>query len=135
MKELLVSKEQVIKAYEDIQHYCEQREHCNGCFIRKQCMYLNKFKPSSYTKLIDEMKLSIPNYHFSTNDKKDYWQNITKIKDRQTEKGIKEYGHTLEHSNLSFNESIVYTQEELIDALMYLEKLKENAGKEKIPNT
>lgn len=39
--------------------------------------------------------------------------------------GQKKYGTTLENNNLEINEWIVHAQEELMDCLLYLEKLKE----------
>lgn len=54
-----------------------------------------------------------------------YWDNICEMQKKQTEKGIKTYGQTLEqNTNLTTLERIEYLQEELIDGLMYLEHLK-----------
>jgi hypothetical protein len=38
--------------------------------------------------------------------------------------GQKKYGTTLENNNLELNEWIVHAQEELMDCLLYLEKIK-----------
>lgn len=55
-----------------------------------------------------------------------YWANITRIFKKQQEKGIKTYGQILEdNADLTAAETLVMLQEELIDALMYIEKLKE----------
>lgn len=55
-----------------------------------------------------------------------YWERITQMSDRQREKGIKTYGQGLELFNTpDAVKRIEYIQEELIDALMYLEWLKE----------
>ena len=54
-----------------------------------------------------------------------YWDNICEMQRKQTEKGIKTYGQTLEeNTGLSPVERITMLQEELIDGLMYLEHLK-----------
>lgn len=54
-----------------------------------------------------------------------YWQNVTDIQRRQTEKGIASYGQRLEdEKNLSVEEVLTYYEEELIDALMYIEHIK-----------
>lgn len=55
-----------------------------------------------------------------------YWERITEMATVQREKGIKTYGRGLELFNTpDAFERIEYIQEELIDALMYLEWLKE----------
>ncbi len=43
---------------------------------------------------------------------------------KQTEKGVKKYGHAVEPDSLNDVEWITHAQEELIDALVYLECLK-----------
>lgn len=54
-----------------------------------------------------------------------YWQNVTDIQERQTKKGIASYGQRLEdEKNLSVDEVLTYYEEELIDALMYIEHVK-----------
>lgn len=55
-----------------------------------------------------------------------YKNNIIKIIDNQMEKGKENYGHTLEENPLEVLDAITNTQEELIDALFYLENLKES---------
>lgn len=60
------------------------------------------------------------------NIKNPYWERITQMSDRQREKGIKTYGQGLElFTTPDAVKRIEYIQEELIDALMYLEWLKE----------
>jgi hypothetical protein len=55
-----------------------------------------------------------------------YWDRITQMSDRQREKGIKTYGQGLEQfTTPNAVKRIEYIQEELIDALMYLEWLKD----------
>ena len=54
-----------------------------------------------------------------------YWEKITGIANRQRAKGIKAYGRGLEDNKLDALNRIEYIEEELVDALMYLEWLKE----------
>lgn len=53
-----------------------------------------------------------------------YWNNICVIADRQRQKGMETYGKGLEENNADVITRIEYLQEELIDALMYCEWLK-----------
>lgn len=65
----------------------------------------------------------------------DYWKNITALKEKQTEKGLKEYGQVLEENqSIPTLSRITMIEEEMVDALMYLEHLKYNIEevKEKI---
>ena len=60
-----------------------------------------------------------------------YWANICKLQEKQRRKGLKAYGVTLEENNsLSVDERLTYLEEELVDALMYLEHLKSSHIKE-----
>lgn len=54
-----------------------------------------------------------------------YWENIQAIADKQRKKGIETYGQGLEQNLLDVEKRIQYLQEELIDALMYCEWIKE----------
>ena len=49
---------------------------------------------------------------------------IDKFKQR-SEAGIKKYGVTLERNDLSFQDWIKHAQEEAMDFILYLEKIKE----------
>lgn len=60
-------------------------------------------------------------------------QVIEKYKKRSQE-GIKKYGTTLADNNLSFDEWLTHLQEELMDAVVYIEKTKEEWKKEKNPS-
>lgn len=54
-----------------------------------------------------------------------YWDNICEIERKQTAKGIATYGQTLEENDsLTTLEKITMIEEELVDALKYLEHLK-----------
>lgn len=54
-----------------------------------------------------------------------YKDNIVKLIDNQILKGKESYGHTLDENPLNTLDAIKNAQEELIDALFYLENLKE----------
>ena len=55
-----------------------------------------------------------------------YWDKITAINSKQQTKGIKEYGQTLEdNKELTVTETLTMLEEELIDALNYIEKVKD----------
>lgn len=54
-----------------------------------------------------------------------YWKNITKLAQKQRDKGIRTYNMGIEDNPAEVLTRIDYIQEELIDALMYLEWLKE----------
>ena len=58
-----------------------------------------------------------------------YWQNIQAIAERQRAKGIKTYGRGLEDNPADIITRIEYLQEELVDALMYCEWIKDNLGR------
>ena len=59
---------------------------------------------------------------------------VQKVIDRmadRSESGIKKFGNTMDQANKSLDEWILDTQEELMDACLYLEKLKEELRKKK----
>ena len=55
-----------------------------------------------------------------------YKENIIKLIDKQIFKGKENYGHTLDEKPLQILDAINNIQEELIDALFYLENLKDD---------
>ena len=58
-----------------------------------------------------------------------YWNNICELQKKQTEKGIKKYGFTLEESdNMPLLKTLTYLEEELVDALFYIEHIKALLG-------
>ena len=54
-----------------------------------------------------------------------YWQNIQGIAGRQRKKGIDTYGQGLEANPADIMIRMTYLEEELIDALMYIEWAKD----------
>ena len=55
-----------------------------------------------------------------------YWENITAIANKQRKKGLRDYGQGLEDNPAPILDRIQHIEEELVDALMYLEWLKES---------
>ncbi len=58
-----------------------------------------------------------------------YWDRITAIYNRQREKGLKKYGLPLEDNPASIDTRIRYIEEELVDALMYCEWVRDKLQK------
>lgn len=55
-----------------------------------------------------------------------YWPKVCEIQKRQTDKGIKTYGQILEDNHfMTPRQRLEAIEEELIDALMYIEHFKE----------
>ena len=54
-----------------------------------------------------------------------YWENIEAIAARQRQKGIDTYGQGLEENQADMVTRLTYLEEELIDALMYIEWAKD----------
>ena len=54
-----------------------------------------------------------------------YWDRICRLSERQREKGMKTYGQGLEGNPAPFLARIEHLQEELVDALMYCEWIKD----------
>ena len=54
-----------------------------------------------------------------------YWDRICTLADKQREKGINTYGQGLEDNPKKIIERLEYLQEELVDALMYCEWIKD----------
>lgn len=61
----------------------------------------------------------------NTKTKNPYWERICRIAEKQREKGMKTYGQGLESNPLDMVGRLEYLQEELIDALMYCEWIKD----------
>jgi hypothetical protein len=53
----------------------------------------------------------------------------------RSEVGQKKYGVTLDRTDLGLLDWIQHTQEELMDAILYLERLKKEALQRSLPNS
>lgn len=60
-----------------------------------------------------------------------YWDNICKIAEKQRNKGIETYGQGLEDNTWDIEKRIQYLEEELVDALMYCEWIKQYLSERK----
>jgi hypothetical protein len=58
-----------------------------------------------------------------------YWENICKMADKQRAKGMATYGQGIESNPMDIVGRLEYLQEELIDALMYCEWIKDKLMK------
>lgn len=54
-----------------------------------------------------------------------YWERITAVAVRQREKGISTYGQGLEANPADIMTRLTYFEKELVDALMYIEWIKD----------
>lgn len=57
--------------------------------------------------------------------KNPYWERICRLSERQRAKGMETYGQGLENNPAAITERLNHLEEELIDALMYCEWIKE----------
>ena len=58
-----------------------------------------------------------------------YWKNICAIAEKQREKGIQTYGTGIEDNTADIITRLEYLEEELVDALMYCEWIKDCVGR------
>ena len=76
------------------------------------------------------MSDSITAYHDREKDRQDsYVQSIKEKFEQRSQTGIKKYNTTLEREDLDFLDWLNHLQEELMDATLYIEKLKDFAQK------
>lgn len=58
-----------------------------------------------------------------------YWNNICAIAEKQRAKGLATYGKGIENNTAALITRIEYLEEELVDALMYCEWIKDCIGR------
>jgi hypothetical protein len=58
-----------------------------------------------------------------------YWNNICDIAEKQRAKGLATYGKGIEKNTAALITRIEYLEEELVDALMYCEWIKDYIGR------
>lgn len=114
---------------------------CKGCPIMEQdksnyfinpCTSWIENHPQKAAELMGYELIEEPEQQGKTKQKTDnpYWNRICTIANQQREKGIKTYGKGLEDNHMSVITCMRYLEEELIDALMYIEHIKETLGGE-----
>ena len=76
------------------------------------------------------MSDSITAYHDREKDRQDsYVQSVKEKFEQRSQTGIRKYNTTLERDDLNFLDWLNHLQEELMDATLYIEKLKDFAQK------
>jgi succinate dehydrogenase flavin-adding protein (antitoxin of CptAB toxin-antitoxin module) len=76
------------------------------------------------------MSDSITAYYNRERDRQDkYVQSVKEKFEQRSQTGIKKYNTTLEREDLNFLDWLNHLQEELMDATLYIEKLKDFAQK------
>jgi hypothetical protein len=76
------------------------------------------------------MSDSITAYYDREKDRQDsYVQSVKEKFEQRSQTGIKKYNTTLERNDLNFLDWLNHLQEELMDATLYIEKLKDFAQK------
>ena len=76
------------------------------------------------------MSDSITAYYDRERDRQDrYVQSVKDKFEQRSQTGIKKYNTTLERNDLNFLDWLNHLQEELMDATLYIEKLKNFAQK------
>ena len=112
----------------EIKKFCNSKENCT--FMEKipcplyHCSHCASGDDASVLKNYDTL-LKAGLISKPTNP---YWERICKLQDKQREKGIKTYGQGLEDNHEPVMKRIQHIEEELVDALMYLEWLKDALG-------
>lgn len=76
------------------------------------------------------MSDSITAYYDKEKDRQDsYVQSVKEKFEQRSQTGIRKYNTTLERDDLNFLDWLNHLQEELMDATLYIEKLKDFAQK------
>lgn len=95
--------------------------YCSDCPARSYCDSITgDFKIYS-----TDVKSVYDLFKSNEKSKGEYWENICNLYEKQRDKGIKKYDMTLGQNRKPTKDKIQYIQEELIDALMYLEWVKD----------
>lgn len=77
------------------------------------------------------MSDSITAYYDRMKDREDrYVQSVKEKYEQRSQTGIRKYNTTLERDDLDFLAWLNHLQEELMDATLYIEKLKDFASKD-----
>jgi hypothetical protein len=85
---------------------------------------VKKYKESKEVKITPE---SYPNYTV-VEPKDKHVQSVKNKFEQRSQTGIKKYNTTLEREDLNLQEWLNHLQEELMDATLYIERLKSEVG-------
>lgn len=118
---------------EELVEFCHQQDSCGECELKSPVCRCGKgvhFKSKDrydgeYNMTDEEINYAYNIAILKEKFENPYWNNITEIAKKQRAKGIETYGKGLEANDKPTVERITYIEEELVDALMYLEWLKE----------
>ena len=84
----------------------------------------------------DREIMEAKNFPMGSRDKKDKYVQAVKEKfEERSQTGIRKYNTTLERNDLSFLEWLEHLQEELMDATLYVERLKTSYVEENTKNS
>ena len=106
--------------------YCASQPNCDDCkCIPNDQMYcysgFDKTTEENYRRVFGEEPTD-------ATDKNPYWERICAISARQREKGMKTYGQGLECNLDGISQRLEHLEEELVDALMYCEWIKDKVN-------
>lgn len=101
---------------------CKYLNMCNAVYKDAYCEIEPQYENSNCSNFI---KLS------KEEEQNPYWENVCKIAEKQRRKGIETYGQGLEDNHWNMEKRLQYLEEELVDALMYLEWIKDGLKKGK----
>lgn len=78
-----------------------------------------------------DIKVTVGSYPFNEVVKKDkYVQQVKDLFEERSQTGIKKYGTTLERDDVDLLGWLTHLQEELMDATLYIQKLKSEVTKD-----
>lgn len=114
---------------EVIQNHCDSvYNDCCICVLDKVCEKCGGDYTSPYYYKECKEAYEILTYGTKEKPTNPYWDRVCKLQDKQREKGIRTYGQGLEDNHEPVVKRIQHIEEELVDALMYLEWLKDALG-------
>ena len=109
-----MNTEKAIKYFEEEIRYCENVPALNGCEMTGDWILILEMSKAALAALKEKQ----------ARESNPYWLRICELADKQRAKGIRTYGKGLEDNPLSAEERLTYLEEELVDALMYIEHIK-----------
>lgn len=107
---------------------CKYFNQCSAEYKDGYCLSEPLYENSACASFI---KLENSNHFVKTESYNLYWDNICEIANKQRKKGIETYGKGLEDNTWEMEKRIRYLEEELVDALMYCEWIKDKLKERK----
>lgn len=106
-----------------IEEYCYTKDHCDDCELSA---VVSMYEPcySEGADIERNYAILFPTDKYKNGNP--YWERIVCLAEQQRAKGMSKYGYGLEMNSADILERINHLQEELIDALMYCEWIKEH---------